>query len=85
MGVAILVELVQALALPGQPSGTLTDAMVVAILVLPVDRLLPLRDPAAGEAPLGWLLIGAGLAFNWIGEAYFFFAQRTLTDFPVAR
>ena len=83
VGVAILVELVQALTLPGQPSGTLTDAMVVAILVLPVIAFFLCAIQRPGKR-LGWLLIGAGLAFNSIGEAYFFFAQRTLTDFPVA-
>ncbi len=84
VGAALLVELIQvALALPRSPSGALTDTMVVAILVLPVFAFFLCAVEQRGRR-LGWLLIGAGLAFNSIGEAYFFFAQRTLTDFPVA-
>ncbi len=78
----MLVALAQvALALPGQPSGALTDAMVVAILVLPVIAFFLCASQQPGKR-LGWLLIGIGLALNSIGEAYFFFAQRALTDFP---
>ena len=78
----MLVALAQVmLALPNQPSGALTDAMVLAILILPIVAFFLCALQQSGKR-LGWLLIGAGLTFNSIGEAYFFFAQRTLTDFP---
>ena len=78
----MLVALAQVtLALPGQPSGALTDAVVLAILVLPVIAFFLCAAQQPGKR-LGWLLIGIGLALNSIGEAYFFFAQRALTDFP---
>ncbi|MGA8744247.1 MAG: EAL domain-containing protein [Solirubrobacterales bacterium] len=80
-GVAMLAELAQVYAFPGQPSGSLTNVMVLAILVLPVIAFFLSALQREGER-LGWILIGAGLALNSIGEAYFFFAQRTLTAFP---
>ncbi len=55
--------------------------MAVAILALPVFAFFLYALGQPGRR-LGWLLIGVGLAFNSAGEAYFFFAQRTLSDFP---
>lgn len=82
VGVALLVELIRVTLAPsGSPGGSLTDTMVVAILLLPVLAFL-LGAVEQRDSRLGWFLIGAGLALNSIGEAYFFFAQRTLTDFP---
>ena len=80
-GVAMLVEIAQAFALPNQPSGALTNAMVLAILLFPVIAFFLCAIQRHGRH-LGWILIGIGLALNSIGEAYFFFGQRTLTVFP---
>ncbi len=82
VAVALLLELAQAtLAIPGPASGALSDTMVVAILTLPVLTFFLCAVQQQGRR-LGWFLIGVGLIFNSIGEAYFFFAQRTLTAFP---
>jgi diguanylate cyclase (GGDEF)-like protein len=83
-GAALLAGLVQALlALPGGPGGPFTDTVVVAVLAFPVVAFF-LGALAQPGRRLGWLLIGAGLALNSLGEAYFFFAQRSLTAFPTA-
>jgi diguanylate cyclase (GGDEF)-like protein len=81
VGLAIAVETVIATLTAGPPSGTLDDALVLAVLALPVLAFL-FGAADQPEARVGWLLIGAGIAFNSIGEAYFFFAERTLTAFP---
>jgi diguanylate cyclase (GGDEF)-like protein len=80
---AFLVELVRAaIAPPESPGGGLTDTMVAAILLLPVVAFfLGAVDRRRGRR-VGWLLIGVGLACNSIGEAWFYFGQRTLSDFP---
>ena len=69
------------LAFRGPPSGAFSDTLAVAILVLPVLAFFLCAVKKSGRR-LGWFLIGVGLAFNSIGEAYFFFAERTLKTFP---
>lgn len=82
VGALLVVELAQVtLGVPGAASGPLSDAMVVAILTLPVLAFLLAASAQQGKR-LGWFLIGAGLTFNSLGEAYFFFAQTSLVDFP---
>lgn len=84
VGVAAIVGTARLLiSQSGEPTGGLIDTMVVAILGLPIVAffLCALKQPGRR---LGWFLIGAGLVFNSIGEAYFYFAQRTLTEFPSA-
>jgi diguanylate cyclase (GGDEF)-like protein len=82
VGVAFLVELIQlAVAPTSSPGGPLTGTMVTAILFLPVLAFF-LCAAEHRRRRLGWLLIGASLACNSIGEAWFYFGQRTLSDFP---
>jgi diguanylate cyclase (GGDEF)-like protein len=73
--------LVALLALPGSPSGPLAGALVAAVLSLPVVSFFVCALAQPGRR-LGWFLIGAALVLNSLGEAYFFFAQRSLTEFP---
>ncbi len=80
-GAALAIEIAQLIVSSPSPAGLLTQVMATAILTLPVLAyfLCALRQPGAR---LGWYLIGAGLASNSIGEAYFFLSQRTVTGFP---
>lgn len=71
-----------ALAPSRSPGGTLTDTLVVVVLLLPVLAFFLCAIERRDGSRLGWFLIGAGLAFNSIGEAYFFFANRALANFP---
>lgn len=81
MGIAFTVELIQVAVSPrASPGGPLTDTMVAAILFLPVVAFF--LCAALQLRRLGWFLIGTGLALNSIGEAWFYFVQRTLSDFP---
>jgi diguanylate cyclase (GGDEF)-like protein len=80
--VAFLVELIHILVAPtSSPGGALTDVMVTAILVLPVVAFF-LCALEQERRRAGWFLIGAGLACNSIGEGWFYFGQRTLSEFP---
>ena len=82
VGIALLVELVEVMIDPsGSPSGLLTDALAVAILALPVLAFFLYVVGQPGRR-IGWFLIGTGLALNSAGEGFFFFAHRTLSDFP---
>ncbi len=84
VAVAFVVELTQfAVAPTNAPGGPLTATMVVAILLLPVLFFFLCAAEQPGRR-LGWLLIGTGLAFNSTGEAWFYFGQLTLSDFPTA-
>ena len=83
VALAFAVALVQTLLAAGTPEGALTDLVVVAVLALPVLAYF-LRVTEKRGRRLGWLLIGAGLAFNSAGEAFFYFDERVLTDFPTA-
>lgn len=83
VGAAIFVALAQALLTSGTPTGPLADGLVLAVLALPVLAFLLAATAQPGRR-LGWFLIGAGLALNSAGEAYFYFAERTLTRFPTA-
>jgi diguanylate cyclase (GGDEF)-like protein len=81
VGVALVMALVQSIVTAGTPEGALTDAIAVVVLGLPVLAffLCALEQPGRR---LGWLLIGVGLALNSAGEAFFYFEDRTLTNFP---
>jgi diguanylate cyclase (GGDEF)-like protein len=81
VGLALAIALVQSVHVAGTPEGALTDAIAVAVLALPVLAFfLCVVEKPGGR--LGWLLIGVGLALNSAGEAFFYFEERVLTDFP---
>ncbi|MFN8217277.1 MAG: EAL domain-containing protein [Solirubrobacterales bacterium] len=80
---AFLLELVRILISPvSSPGGPLTDTMVTAVLLLPVLAFFLGAVEQPGRRA-GWFLIGAGLVCNSIGEGFFYFGERTLSEFPV--
>jgi diguanylate cyclase (GGDEF)-like protein len=79
---AVAVELVVVAASGWQPpSGALGGAVALSALLLPVLAFFLCATEQPGRRR-GWFLIGLGLAFNSLGETYFYFAERTLSDFP---
>ncbi len=83
-GVAFLVALIEVLLSPtNSPGGILSDTTVSAILILPVLAFF-ICALEQRHRRIAWFLIGAGLASNSIGEAWFYFGQRALSDFPTA-
>ncbi len=81
-GAALLIEIVDAIVTPsGPPTGAFAGVAAATILFLPVVAFFLYASKQRGEFR-GWALIGLGLTLNSAGEAYFFFAQRTLGDFP---
>jgi diguanylate cyclase (GGDEF)-like protein len=79
---AVLVGLVAVAASGWQaPSGALGGVVALTVLLLPVLAFFLCATEQPGRRR-GWFLIGAGLTFNSLGETYFYFAERTLSDFP---
>lgn len=81
VGLALAIALVQSLLAGGTPEGAVTDAVAIVVLGLPVLAFSLCAFEQPGRR-LGWLLIGIGLALNSVGEAFFYFEERTLTNFP---
>ncbi len=56
---------------------------VIVALLLTVPVLACFHFAAGQEdRRIAWTLVAVGLAFNSIGEAYFYFVERSLTTFP---
>jgi diguanylate cyclase (GGDEF)-like protein len=56
---------------------------VIVVLLLTVPVLVCLHFASRQEkGRMAWTLVAVGLAFNAVGEAYFYFVERSLTTFP---